>query len=367
VLVRCYDADTKYEEASMSVCPFCGAKVENEWTTCRSCGDVLPGREGQIEELEEPASSVVQTTPLPADIGAGSLPMPVEARGWNWGAFFLTWFWGVGNQVYLALLVLLPGVAAVLLEDSLLVVIPIVAELAFMVFLGVKGSEWAWRHRAWQSVEHFRRTQRKWAWAGLVWFVLATSAGVLLQLSVGGYLHGGSEISNASTSTTQSQGPTTYTDSEHGFSFSYSPALLPDSGDITSERSSGQDGPTSSFAFFDKTGTYGLIIDVYEMDGQFGESDLPALETQVEVTMVELHGSDPGAKLGEVSEVTADGLLGFQAEASFDIDGVTYRERRYFLYWAGVECHVVFEAPEDQWPDLEPTFSEIMATFSVTR
>jgi hypothetical protein len=351
----------------MTTCPFCGAKLEDTWSTCRSCGDILPGREGQIDEAEASASSVIPTGPPSADIGAASLPMPIEARGWNWGAFFLTWIWGVGNQVYLALLVFLPGVAAVFLEDSLLALIPLLVELAFMVVLGVKGSEWAWRHRAWQSVEHFRRTQRKWAWAGLVWFLLATSVGVLLQLSVGGYLHGGSEISNASTSAAQPQGPTTYTDNEHGFSLSYSRDVLPDSEDLSSERANGQDGPSSSVGFFDTSGTYGLIIDAFDLDVRFDAADLPALKANAAEVMAELHGSDPGAKLGRVSKVSMDGVLGLQAEASFEIEGVRYRERRYFLYWDHVECHAAFEAPEEQWPDLEPTFSEIMATFSVTR
>ena len=24
--------------------------------------------------------------------------LPSELRGWNWGAFFLNWVWGLGNQ-----------------------------------------------------------------------------------------------------------------------------------------------------------------------------------------------------------------------------------------------------------------------------
>jgi hypothetical protein len=36
--------------------------------------------------------------------------------------------------------------------------------------LGAKGNEWAWQKGKWLSIEHFKRTQRKWAWGGLgVW------------------------------------------------------------------------------------------------------------------------------------------------------------------------------------------------------
>jgi len=40
------------------------------------------------------------TSKTPNYSGQGDLPeadMPAEIRRWNWGAFFLTWIWGVGN------------------------------------------------------------------------------------------------------------------------------------------------------------------------------------------------------------------------------------------------------------------------------
>jgi len=80
---------------------------------------------------------------------------PLEIKGWNWGAFFLSWIWGVGNSVWIALLCLIPFVNWV------------------MVFvLGAKGSEWAWAAKKWDSVEHFKRIQRNWALAGLIVFLV---------------------------------------------------------------------------------------------------------------------------------------------------------------------------------------------------
>lgn len=81
--------------------------------------------------------------------------VPPEIRGWNWGAFLLNWIWGIGNSTYIALLMFVPLVNLV------------------MVFVfGAKGNEWAWRNRVWRSVEHFKATQRKWAWAGLIVMVV---------------------------------------------------------------------------------------------------------------------------------------------------------------------------------------------------
>jgi H+/Cl- antiporter ClcA len=42
--------------------------------------------------------------------------------------------------------------------------------------LGAKGSSWAWQNNRWDSIENFKRTQRKWA----MWGVLAPVFALLL-------------------------------------------------------------------------------------------------------------------------------------------------------------------------------------------
>jgi len=76
--------------------------------------------------------------------GPGS-EVPIEIRRWNWAAFFFNWIWGLGNSVYISLLMFIPGVN---------LIIPFV--------LGAKGSTWAWQNQKWESVEAFRREQRMW-------------------------------------------------------------------------------------------------------------------------------------------------------------------------------------------------------------
>lgn len=79
--------------------------------------------------------------------------LPPEIRGWNWGAFFMSWLWGIFNKVWISLIVL---------------VLPVIWNFV----LGAKGNEWAWRNKSWDSVEHFKRTQRTWAIVGLILFLL---------------------------------------------------------------------------------------------------------------------------------------------------------------------------------------------------
>ncbi len=80
--------------------------------------------------------------------------IPEEVKGWNWGAFLLNWIWGVGNNVWIALLAFIPFVSFIM-----------------GIVLGIKGNEWAWRNKKWDSIEHFKKTQRTWGIVGIVLIV----------------------------------------------------------------------------------------------------------------------------------------------------------------------------------------------------
>ena len=40
--------------------------------------------------------------------------------------------------------------------------------LIIWIILGIFGNQWAWQHKRWDSIESFKKTQRKWTIAGLV-------------------------------------------------------------------------------------------------------------------------------------------------------------------------------------------------------
>jgi hypothetical protein len=94
--------------------------------------------------------------------------------GWNWGAFFLTWIWGLSNNVLISFLCFIPIVNCVM---------PFV--------LGAYGDEWAWENSNWKDEQHFRRIQRKWAIAGvsvfLIFCLLPIVVGLIL-MSIAGSL-----------------------------------------------------------------------------------------------------------------------------------------------------------------------------------
>jgi hypothetical protein len=98
--------------------------------------------------------------------GQGSLAViPNEIRGWNWGAFCLSVIWSIGNSVWIGLLALIPYVGFIM-----------------AIVLGIKGSEWAWRYKRWDSVEHFKRTQSTWAKWGIGIWVASIAFTILILI-----------------------------------------------------------------------------------------------------------------------------------------------------------------------------------------
>ena len=88
--------------------------------------------------------------------GQGKLAVvPQEIRGWNWGAFLLGLIWGAGNNVWWSLLLFIPYF-----------------NILWTFVMGIKGSEWAWRSKRWESIEHFKGTQATWTKWGVVLFVV---------------------------------------------------------------------------------------------------------------------------------------------------------------------------------------------------
>ena len=100
-----------------------------------------------------------------------SVPVPEEIRGWNWGAFLLAPLWTFRNRVGIGLLAWVPIVG-----------------FWMAIALGVKGNEWAWKSRKWQSIEQFKAHQKRWAIAGIVLGIsinlIFWHIGILLLLSI---------------------------------------------------------------------------------------------------------------------------------------------------------------------------------------
>ena len=123
----------------MPFCPKCGKEVSEDAMFCPQCGQNLKVGVAAANTSGQGESAIV----------------PEEVKGWSWAGFGLTWIWGVFNGVLISLLALIPFFAFV-----------------WAIVLGIKGREWAWRNKKWNSVEDFKNTQRPWDIAGIVLFAI---------------------------------------------------------------------------------------------------------------------------------------------------------------------------------------------------
>lgn len=130
----------------------------------------LPMTPNPAPASTEPASPVQPTSPAqPAPVSQVNIgfamgdaatstgpngQFPEELRRWNWGAFFGSWLWAIANNVYVGLLALIPPL-----------------HLIISIVLGMKGNEWAWKHRRFESIDQFRAVQRAWTRWGVGIFI----------------------------------------------------------------------------------------------------------------------------------------------------------------------------------------------------
>lgn len=109
-------------------------------------------REVKIYSTEHLAHDVVDANGVPEAI-----------KGWNWGAFGLTPFWGCYYGVWFSLLIFVPVISTIV-----------------RWYLAIKGNEVVWRRGKWSSVEAFKESQAKWRIWGIIGFILSACLGLYL-------------------------------------------------------------------------------------------------------------------------------------------------------------------------------------------
>ncbi len=83
--------------------------------------------------------------------------IPPELKEFNWGAFLLTFIWGIKYKAWITLLAI----------PLFFIQMPLgfnwVLLFALQIYCGIKGNEWAYQVEYWKKPADFRKTQTKWA------------------------------------------------------------------------------------------------------------------------------------------------------------------------------------------------------------
>lgn len=152
---------------------------DSTWVTARSFpfSDLesrQPTHSVSINERKKEAPTRERTTPIHADtvhqspnrtsttnISQLQQEYPPIIEVWNWGAFSLSWIWGVFNGLYWPLIVI---------AINFIPYVGVIISLCICVLLGKNGNLYAWRKAKQKgySVDHFTYIQSKWNTAGQI-------------------------------------------------------------------------------------------------------------------------------------------------------------------------------------------------------
>lgn len=129
--------------------------------------------DGSVKKIPSQSHTSTNTQPEP-DSQTTTCESP--KLGWNWGAFFFNWLWGIFNGVYWPLLIMIPS--------GLSYRYPAAGIISFImcVILGIYGNEMAWANKYWRNAKEFNETQHKWSVA-VLWVIGASlGLGIILGL-----------------------------------------------------------------------------------------------------------------------------------------------------------------------------------------
>ncbi len=184
-------------------CLVCGATLGYSDFVCKRCRTPR----GKIADpyAESPGEFIVGTAlwdtpdrrlrdrPLNSSGQGGEVPAEV-ARGWNWGAFWLSVLWGISHRTYQTLIVFVLAIVTLCADGIMFIskgnmLAPMgvtsaalwLAGIPLSVWYGRMGNRWAWQNREFRSIEEFRMVQKIWS----VWALVAFGTCALGALAIG--------------------------------------------------------------------------------------------------------------------------------------------------------------------------------------
>lgn len=123
-----------------------------------------------MDNVYTPPKSDISVENIINNSGMKENDFPDGVKGWSWGAFFLNWIWAGFNKSYIGLLAFFPYIG-----------------FFVAIYLGFKGRQLAWKHKKWESLEHFNRVQRKWSQWGVGLILGVAILGIVAAIALPAY------------------------------------------------------------------------------------------------------------------------------------------------------------------------------------
>jgi len=132
---------------------------------------------------ETPPVITVAPAPLQTEPLVATEPVSIPA-GFNWGAFWLTWIWGLSHGIWVSILLLFLdiGFVAVSVVSSffgaawVFSLVFLIINLLFGIWFGRSGNAWAWKRRGLRDAVSFARREKSWSTIGWLLGVLMWAA-----------------------------------------------------------------------------------------------------------------------------------------------------------------------------------------------
>lgn len=136
------------------VCLKCGHDLVEG--VCENCGFNKPVKTNSVSSVSSRKKNSSGKKCRPDEL-------PNEVHKLSWGGFWFAWIWGIFNGVPISFLSLLfPGI--------------------FNIVLLIKGRQWAWEGKLWDSAKNFDTTQNKWGMWGLIFLGISILITIILMM-----------------------------------------------------------------------------------------------------------------------------------------------------------------------------------------
>jgi len=183
---------------------------------------------------------------------------------------------------------------------------------------------------------------------------------------------GDSASPTAEASTAVPADTTTYTSDQFGFSFQYAPPFEEKS-DTTWEAQS-EASSADTVAVFDVDGTQvggqyrdAFVVNTYQLNTEITDENLEQVATELEQSVIpQLEQSTDDMQISELVSTEVNGLKGYQADATFTVEGTPMTSTLYFLFDGDLEFQLLAQSATDRWSELQPTFETMVNSFQVS-